>query len=121
MALKIIFSDINKTEQGYLNCIETEEYYNGASRRTLTFEIARNAANIETLDTLCSAEENCKKLELINEDEGITNIYEDYVLKLKIAVEPVLVDAEKQTYEDRIKLKLGKRTYIEQKLHDLGL
>lgn len=133
MALKIIFSDINKTEQGYLNCIETEEYYNGASRRTLTFEIARNAANIEMLDTLCSAEGNVERLELINDEfevehtDGskeikiVTNIYEGYVLKLKVGVEPKLVDPETQTYEDRIVLKLGKRTYIEQKLHDLGL
>ncbi|MBQ9959985.1 MAG: hypothetical protein IJP01_06475 [Oscillospiraceae bacterium] len=118
MALKIRFAD--KTEVPYLGAVETEEYFNGASRRTLTFDIARDAVGLDALDALCT-EANCAKLELINEDEGITNIYEGYVLKLKLAVEPVLVDAEKQTYEDRIKLKLGKRTYIEEQLHALGL
>lgn len=118
MALKIRFADT--TEVAYLNAVETEEYFNGASRRTLTFDIARDAVGLDALDALCT-EENCKKLELINEEADITNIYEGYVLKLKLAVEPVLMDAEKQTYEDRIKLKLGKRTYIEEQLHALGL
>lgn len=118
MAFKIRFA--NKTEVAYLNAIETEEYWNGASRRTLAFDIARDAVGLDALDNLCT-EDNCTKLELINEDEDVTNIYEGYVLKLKLAVEPVLVDAEKRTYEDRIKLKLGKRTYLEEKLHKLGV
>lgn len=121
MALKIIFSDTEKTEQGYLQALETEEYYNGSSRRTLTFDIARDAADIEALDILCSAEDNVARLELVNEDMGVTNFYDGYVLKLKVGVEPKLIDPETQTYEDRVVLKLGKRTYIEQKLHGLGL
>ena len=118
MALKIKFA--NKTQVAYLNAIETEEYFNGASRRTLTFDIARDAVGLDALDALCT-EGNCARIELFNEDEGITNICEGYVLKLKLAVEPVLADAEKQAYEDRVKLKLGKRTFIEEKLHALGL
>lgn len=118
MALKIRFAD--KTEVAYLNAVETEEYWGGSSRRTLTFEIARAAANLETLDTLCT-EANCASLELINEEEAISNIYDGYALKLKVGVEPVLIDAQQQTYEDRIVLKLGKRTYIEERLHELGL
>lgn len=121
MALKIIFSDTEKTEQVYLQALETEEYYNGSSRRTLTFDIARDATNIEALDVLCSTEDNVARLELVNEEMGATNFYDGYVLKLKVGVEPKLVDPETQTYEDRVVLKLGKRTYIEQKLHGLGL
>lgn len=119
MAMKMKFA--NGSEANYLSAVETEEYYNGGSRRTLTFELARDAANIEALDALCGEEDNVKKLELINEEEGITNIYEGYVLKLKVGVEPKLTDAAAQTYADRIVLKLGKRTYIEEKLHALGL
>ncbi len=125
MALKVKFADSNKTEIVYLNALETEEFYNGSSRRTLTFEIARDAVNIEDLDTLCGVENNVTKLELINEEKDITNIYENYVLKLKVGVEPKLIQAETPetaaVYEDRVVLKLGKRTYIEQKLHDLGI
>lgn len=115
MALKIRFT--NKTEVAYLNAIETEEYFNGASRRTLTFDIARDAVGLDALDNLCT-EENCTKLELINEDEGITNIYEGYVLKLQLGVKRV---AEGEGYVERIGLKLGKRTFIEEQLHKLGV
>ena len=118
MALKIKFA--NNTELAYLAAVETEEYWGGASRRTLSFDIARDAVGLDALDALCT-EENCARIELFNEDEGITNICEGYVLKLKLAVEPVLADVEKQAYEDRVKLKLGKRTFIEEKLHALGL
>ena len=133
MALKIKFADSKKTEIEYSSALETEEYYNGSSRRTLTFEMARDAANIQDLDTLCGVETNVAKLELINDaveiEDGdgnkiittVTNIHEGYVLKLKVGVEPKLIDAETQTYEDRIILKLGKRTYIEEKLHLLGI
>ena len=122
MALKLKFAD--GTEQPYLTALETEEYWNGSSRRTLTFQLARDAANLETLDGLCT-EQNLAQLELTNDEMGITNVYEGYVLKLKVGVEPVLVSAETPdapaVYEDRIILKLGKRTYIEQQLHDLGV
>ena len=118
MALKIKF--VNGTEQAYLNALETEEYYNGASRRTLTFEIARDAANLEELDALCT-EENLVKLELVNEEMDVSNIYDGYVLKLKLGVEQKLTNPETNTYTEYVSLKLGKRTYIEQKLHDLGV
>lgn len=118
MVLKMKF--MNGAEQAYLTALETEEYYNGSSRRTLTFDIAREAANLEELDALCT-EENLAKLELINEEEGISNIYDGYVLKLKLGVEQKLANPETNTYEEYVCLKLGKRTYIEEQLHKLGL
>ena len=133
MALKVKFADSKKTEIEYLSALETEEYFNGSSRRTLTFEMARDAANVETLDKLCSVENNVARLELINDaveikhEDGtietttVTNIYDGYVLKLKVGVEPKLVNSETQAYEDRIVLKLGKRTYLEDQLHKLGV
>ena len=122
MALKIKFN--GGEDLPYLSALETEEYWNGSSRRTLTFQLARDAANLEELDGLCT-EQNLAQLELINDEMGATNVYEGYQLKLKVGVEPVLVSAETPeapaAYEDRIVLKLGKRTYIEQQLHDLGV
>lgn len=122
MALKIKFA--NGSEQEYSSALETEEYWNGSNRRTLTFEIARNTANLENLDKLCT-EENLAQLELTNEEIGITNFYNGYVLKLKLGIEQVLTNSETPdspaTYEDKIILKLGKRTYIEQQLHNLNI
>lgn len=120
MSLKIKFAD--NTEVEYLNAIETEGYWNGSSRRTLTFEIARTAANVDTLDTLCT-EANLASLALTNTEDEITNTYDGYVLKLKCGVEPVLIQAETPNapaaYENRIVLRLGKRTYIEEQLNTL--
>lgn len=114
----------NGKEYEYLKAFETEEFFNGSSRRTLTFEMARTAADLEELDTDCT-ETNCETIELTNTEMGITNIYDDYVLKLKVGVEPVIIQSESPensaVYEDRIILKLGKRTYIEQQLKDLGV
>ena len=124
MALKVKFADTKHTEVAYLNALETEEYFNGASRRTLSFEIAPGVIGLDKLNALCT-EANCATLQLINEEEGVTNIYEGYVLKLACGIHSKLVQEETPdtaaVYEDRLIFKLGKRTYIEEQLHKLGL
>jgi hypothetical protein len=117
MALKIKF--MGGAEQAYTTALETEEYFGGSNRRTLTFEIPREKANLETLDALCG-EENLGKLELINEEEGITNIYDGYTMKLRLGIEQKLLDPETNAYGEHICLKLGKLTYIESRLKALG-
>ena len=113
----------NGTNFEYLEALETEEFYNGASRRTLTFECEVGVISVDELNTLISDEENTATIALTNED--ITNIYDGYVLKCKCGIENKLIQAETQetpaVYEDRLVFKLGKRTYIEQQLHKLGL
>lgn len=104
----------------YTQAIEQEEFYNDASRRTLTFDIDVDAVSVDTLNALCT-EENLQSLALTNDEAQITNIYEGYVLKLAVGIEPTLVDLESRERQDIIKLKLGKRTFIEQKLHELGV
>lgn len=107
----------------YINAVETEEYYNGASRRTLTFECAVGVIGVDELNTLLSNEANTATIELSNGD--VTNIYDGYVLKLKCGIEPKLIQSETPeapaVYEDRLVFKLGKRTYIEEQLKKLGL
>lgn len=108
----------------YLNAIETEEYFNGASRRTLTFNCAAGAISLDELNGLLT-EENLASIVLYNVDNDITNIHEGYVLKLSVGLQNYLVEAETldapARYEDRIIFKLGKRTYIEEQLHRLGV
>lgn len=123
----------------YINAVETEEYYNGASRRTLTFECAVGVIGVDELNTLLSDEANTKSLTLTGDAVEIVdaagnptgettqavNIYDGYVLKMKCGIEPKLIQSETPeapaVYEDRIVFKLGKRTYIEEQLHKLGL
>ena len=113
----------NGTNFEYLNALETEEYFNGASRRTLTFECEVGVISVDELNTVLSDEENTKSIELSNDD--VMNIYDGYVLKCKCGIENKLINAETSEHaavcEDRLVFKLGKRTYIEEQLKKLGL
>ena len=115
---------IANTEFEYLNALETEEFFNGSSRRTLTITCAPDAISIDALNALLT-EENLASITLYNEESGISNVYDGYVLKLSCGIKSELVQAETPdraaVYEDRLVFKLGKRTYIEEQLHKLGL
>ena len=129
----------NGTNFEYLNALETEEYFNGASRRTLTFECAVGVISVDELNTLLSNETNTASLTLTGDAIAVLDadgnptgettqavtIYDGYVLKLKCGIENKLITAETPdaaaAYADRLVFKLGKRTYIEEQLHKLGL
>lgn len=113
----------NGTSFEYLNAIETEEYFNGASRRTLTFECEVGIIGVDELNTVLSNEENTATITLTNGE--VTNIYDGYVLKLKCGIENKIIASEtpeaQAVYRDRLIFKLGRRTYIEEQLKRLGL
>lgn len=113
----------NGTNFEYFNALETEEFYNGASRRTLTFECAVSVISVDELNAILNNETNTQAVELSSGE--VTNIYDGYVLKLKCGIENKLIQTETSeqaaVYEDRLVFKLGKRTYIEEQLHRLGL
>ena len=122
---------IANTEIEYLSAVETEEFYNGASRRTLTLTCAPDAASLDALNALLT-EEQLASISLTNDGSGeeggaqaVTNIYDGYVLKLFCGIRNELVQAETPdsaaVYADRLVIKLGRRTYIEEQLHKLGL
>lgn len=157
---------IANTEFEYLAALETEEYYNGSSRRTLTMTCAPDAIGMDELNALL-VEENLASIALTNTQaipvyktetivttvndeagdpvdvqteqnvldengqpvidhyEAITNPVEGYVLKLECGIKNTLVQPESPdsaaVYADRLIFKLGRRTYIEEALHKLGL
>lgn len=123
---------IAKTELEYLEALETEEYYNGSNRRTLTVTCNPDSIGLDALNDLLT-EDNLSSIQMTNtemfsDEEGaepITNIYEGYVLKLSCGIVNTLVQEETPespaVYEDRLVFKVGKRTYIEQMLHNMGL
>ena len=130
---------LNGTNFSYLNAVETEEYYNGASRRTLTFEAEVGVIGVDELNSILSDENNTKSITLTGDAVAIpdengnptgettraVNIYDGYVLKCRCGIENKLVQAETPetpaVYADRLVFKLAKRTYVEEMLHRLGL
>ena len=124
MALTASFSG-TKSTLAYLSATETEEYWGGSSRRTLTLICDPAAMSVDALNTLASDEAKTAKITLTDSETGATSVFDDYVLKLKIGVERTLVSAETAeaaaVYADRLVLKLGRRTYIEAQLKRLGL
>lgn len=113
----------NGVNFNYINAVETEEFYNGASRRTLSFECEVGVIGVDELNAILSNETNIASITLTNGE--VVNIYDGYVLKLRCGIENKLVAAETPetpaVYEDRLVFKLGRRTYIEEQLHNLGL
>ena len=116
---------LDGTDFEYIDAIETEEYFNGASRRTITFECEAGAIGVDELNAVLNNEENTKSFILENAEENVTNICDGYQLKLKCGIENRLVKSETPdmpaVYADRLVFKLGKRTYIEEQLKKLGI
>ena len=129
----------NGTEVTYLDAIETEEFWGGSSRRTLTFTCAPDTVSIDALNTILSDTANTQTLTLVGaiaaqeEQNGktiateipVTNIYENYTLKLSVGIDRVLVQPESPdsaaVYADKLVFKLGRPTYLEQQMAALGI
>lgn len=118
------FVTIAEKKIQYLEAVETEEYYNGGSRRTLTVTCPCGAIGVDELNALLT-EDNLASIKMENDELDIVNVYDNYVLKLECGVKKVLVKLEtpdsSAKYEDRVIFKIARRTYIEEQLHQLGL
>ncbi len=72
--MKIKFA--NGTEFNYLNAIEAEEYYNGASRRTLTFECSADTISVDMLNAVLSDEANTASIKLLGEPVPVSVVHD---------------------------------------------
>ena len=128
----------NDTSFEYLSCIDDEEFYNGSSRRTLTFKCEVGVISVDELNAILLNEDNSKTIELTGDPEAQyddngeflgyhipKSIHDGYVLKLDVGIKPVLVTPESPeapaVYKDRLVFKLGRRTFLEQAIKDLGI
>lgn len=125
MALKIRFSNTKKTEVEYLIAEPHEGYANGANRSLLKVTCAADAIGVDALHKILCVEGNVATLTLLNEEAGVEKVHSGYVLELSCGIEKVQTAAETPEapaeYADRLVFVLGKRTYIEEQLHALGL
>lgn len=127
--MKAIFT--NGAELEYLNALETEEYWGGSNRRTLTFTCAPDAVSIDALNAVLSDMANTQRLSLTDTtryesgENTVTNYYDGYTMKLAVGIDKVLVQPDSPdspaVYEDRLVFKLGRPTAIEAALAKLGI
>lgn len=115
----------NGTSLPYLQAQETEEKWNGSTRRMLTLTCTSDAMPVDALNILMSDTAQTNEITLENTEEGVQNVYSGYVLKLEVGVKRTLTQAETPEtaarYADRLVCRLGRRTYIEEQLARLGL
>lgn len=120
--MKIIFA--NNKELEYIEALETSTFYDNANRRMLQFTVSKDAITLDELNNILSDSANITQLHLVNEEEGAENYYDNYEIKMELAMRPeVVVSMEDDTElkEDRIVFKLGKLTTIEKQLKALGI
>ena len=120
--MKIIFA--NNKELEYIEALETSTFYDNANRRMLQFIVDKDAIALDELNAILSDSTNLTQLHLVNEEEGAENYYDNYEIKMELAMRPeVVMSMEDGTElkEDRIIFKLGKLTTIEKQLKVLGV
>ena len=119
--LKINFAG---AEFEYLEVAPKEEKYNGSYRRTLVVSCPPDAISVDALNAMLT-EKNLERITLTNTETGAMEIHEGYVLKMSCGIKSVEVAPETldtpALHEERLMFQLGKRTYIEEQLHKLGL
>lgn len=62
--MNVTFSDLSNTRLDYLNAIETEGFYNGASRRILTLEMNPTVSSVDDMHHLLSVPANVEHITL---------------------------------------------------------
>lgn len=135
MATTVTFANGNTLP--YLEAIKGVTHHGGTQRASIVIEFANDAITLDQLDVLCT-EGNLGTLTLhkdevrylVKNEQGedvemvepaVTNVLEDYKIRMELARKAKLVDAVNQVYEDRVYLTLGQLTFIEKKLAALGI
>ena len=85
----------------------------------ITFE-CDPTTGVDEINAIVSDENNVATITLTG-DDGIQSIHDGYILKLKVGLESVPQYTEDgPQYAERLVFKLGKMTYIEQKIKQIS-
>ena len=120
--MKIIFKNEETFE--YIDALETSTFYDNANRRMLQITMSKDAVSLEKINDILSDETNLTQITLVNEEENITNYYDDYQIKMSLTVKPEVIGQDENgadIKEERIVFKLGRLTTIEKQLKALGI
>lgn len=122
--MKVKFA--NGRELEYTEARDEPIFFDGASRRALTIYFDADKTFLDAIDELASAKENLKTMVFTNDDnptQVITNLYENYIYKLKVSKEPVVSGEDRETLQpimvEKVILQLGRATPTELMLEKL--
>lgn len=97
-------------------------HYQGANRDTLEIVFDKSSNDLSTLDTTFSDESKLTAITIISTD-GAENLYNDYVIKIGVRTEKVVINEGDSNTPDetaeRIFVTVAQQTYVEKLLAQL--
>lgn len=126
MAMKVKFANSPATELEYLEAREEPTYYDGSQRRCMTIYFDPAKVSLAQANELASNKAALTSLTFTNNNDPksvITNIYDNYEVKMKVSQEPVLRGNDSVTGADimveNVIMQLGRLTPMEIKFNQL--
>lgn len=105
----------NGTELSIITAIAVNTYVQGAQRKAIEIQIAKDAIAFDALDALTVNSANTTKLTLVDGDKQY--VHDNYSIRTELAVKTVEItpatDTTPAATEDRLCVTLAQLTYIE--------
>ena len=99
-----------------------KRYVQNAQRDVLTFWFAKETANFEELDAAFGSAQNTERI-TITGDDGAEALHEGYILRLSLALVPVVVTPETvdapAVTEERYSVEMAQETYTERLIRQI--
>lgn len=106
----------NGTELVAINVDGGKRFVQNAQRDVLTFWFAKEAANFEELDAAFGSAQNTERI-TITGDDGAEALHEGYILRLSLALVPVVITPESArapaVTEEQYSVEMAQETYTE--------
>ena len=97
-------------------------FFQNAQRDSLEFIFKKGDYLFDTLDTYFANKNKTRKITLIDEAQN-QFIYDDYVLRVSMSLNPVVISPETSTdpevTEERISVIMARQTYMEKMIEQL--
>ena len=117
--VKIKFAD--NTELDVIQVNGSSIFYQNATRDSLEFVFNKQQYDLNTIDNVFSDADKVRTITI--EDEQGQHVYNDYVLKVSIRSERIIIEKGDSTKpdvtEERVFAKVAQQTYIEKLLEQM--
>ena len=96
-------------------------FYQGAQRDSLDIQLEKGRYTFDELEALTGNPEHLRQLTILEDSGEIAGIHESYILRTKIAIQPVELEQSVTpdaplAAEERLCITLVQQTYLEQQM-----